>query len=196
MDFTLNYPEIPILAIGLVRGMDFVGDTIALCRGGFKAMADKAFPTHALLTTIDRNQKYATEETLSGLVENSLEEYNNSKVRIVAMYYWTGWDDEQKRNDALDYLAYIRRQQGNKGTKIGKYDLKGLFSFIPIIGKWKCFQPDSSEQWCSENVYSIHKKFGAPWAQGDPHVAPDQLMAIMHNAIDVRVVLNYYLYQV
>lgn len=184
MKLNLNYEKIPVLGVGFSRGDDLIGGCISLARGGVKAMNDLSFPTHAFLITEDRTQKFATEETLSGLQEKSLEEYNDSKNRIVAMYYWKGWDDHQKRNDALNYLAEIRR----RNKEDSKYDLKGLFSFIlPWI------KPDPIKEWCSENCTSIHLKYGAQFAL-KKEIAPDQLLQLMQKSEECTCILNYYKY--
>lgn len=172
----LNYPAIPILATGFTRSHKPIARTIQLVRGGFKALNDPAFPNHAFLTTEDNGQKFATEETLDGLKENSLEQYTYPWNRIVSMYYWHGWDDAARRTDALQYLAYIRREQGNRKTKLGKYDFWGLFEFVP--GLKYLVKPNPSAEWCSENCTSIHKRGGAEWAK-DVHLAPDQLLPVM-----------------
>jgi hypothetical protein len=191
----LNYPAIPILSVGFTRGEGFVGNAIRLIRGGRKAVHDTSFPNHAFLTGMLNNEKnkICIEETFDGLKPQSLDQYLYSDNRIVSMYYWKGWDDPVRRNEALDYLAYLCRKQGDKKTKEGKYNPWGLFSFVPIIGKWKCFQPDPVEEWCSENCASVHKKFGAPFID-KVEVAPDELEPIMKSSPECIRLFNYYKY--
>lgn len=181
---SMNYATIPVLATGFTRSHSFMGRTIQAVRGG---LFDAAFPNHALLTTPDRGQIFATEETFDGLRQNSMDQYLDASNRIVAMYYWSGWDDQVRRNEALDYLAYIRRKQGDKCTKTGKYDHFGLLSFVfPRLVK-----PDKTRQWCSENIASLHKKFGAKWVK-KCEISPDQLLALMKGSDKCKAVLGYY----
>lgn len=195
--FELNYPVIPILSTGFTRAETFVGNSIRLLRGGVKAVNDKAFTNHAFLTTMFMNEqnKFCTEETFDGLKMQSLDQYKKSDNRIVALLYWKGWDDLVRRQEALEDLAYICRKQGDpdKKSKEGKYDFKGLFSFVPVLRKFKCFKPDPVADWCSENCASIHKKYGAKWIT-KTELAPDELLTIMKNSGECRFVFNYYKY--
>lgn len=174
----LDYSKIPVLAVGFTRSNAPFARAIQLARG---ILHDKAAPNHAFLVTCDRGQLFATEETLQGLQERSLEEYTRPGNRIVAMYYWQLWTLE-KREAALDYLAEIRRRRGEES----KYDLKGLFSFVlPWI------KPDPKRNWCSEDCASIHKRFGATWAE-NVHIDPLQLLRIMQKSDECEAVLGYY----
>lgn len=189
----INYDAIPLLATGFSRGKTFMGGAIRLFTGGFKAIPDKKFMNHAFITTENRGWKNCTEETLRGLLPQSLEQYTTPKNMLVAMLYWTGWDDPIRRNEALDYMAYLAIKQGDKTTKIGKYDFRGLFSNIPVIGKWKIFRPDSQAEWCSENCASLHKKFGASWIR-DTELDPEELYQLMKKQSDVKTILGFYKY--
>jgi hypothetical protein len=217
----LNYPAIPILGIGFSRGADVIGFLIALVRGGWEAAFDLDFPTHAFLITEDHKQKFTTEETVSGLQEDSLEQYTYPKNKIVAMYYWKGWDeinvaentlqqemDEHRKSNgasgysgyegysgypnyiskkekAQEFLARIRRLHRDNS----KYDFIGLLSFLPIIGKY--FKPSKEREWCSENVATVHKKFGASFIT-DTKIAPDQLLCIVSSYSRSIRIENYY----
>ena len=193
----LNYPAIPVLAICFSRSTDFAGNGIALVRGGIGAVCDKAYPCHAFVVTVDRGQKFATEETLKGLVENSLENYTTKKNRIVAMYTWDGWT-KKDIEACLDELALIRRRHGESS----KYDFGGLFIFVkeklPKFLQWMIpakINPES--QWCSENVlYTVLDKhgFNSGWKKDRPP-SPDELLGIVNNRQDCKCVLNYYLYE-
>ena len=196
----LNPSVIPNLATLFVRGMDTVGDSIAFFRGGVKAVEDPSFPTHAGLATWHDKQLFVTEETGNGLVENSISEYVGRKnIRIVAMYYWLGWNDPNKTAEAMENLAWIRQQQGIKGTSVGKYNWWGLGRWVPVVRwlPWVKEAETSQAQWCSENCASTHKNAGASWI-GDVHQAPDELMLTMQNrektAGDVQCIPNYYQY--
>ena len=195
----LDYPAIPILGIGFSRGADVIGFIIALVRGGWKAAFDLNFPSHAFLITDDHKQKFTTEETASGLQEDSLEQYTYPKDKIVAMYYWKGWDIDtayycyeddaghliDKKESAQRFLARIRRLHRDNS----KYDFIGLLSFLPIIGKY--FKPSKKREWCSENVATVHKKFGASFIT-DTKIAPDQLLAIVKASPECVEIENYY----
>lgn len=184
MDKKLNYPGLKVLAIGFTRSNGIFGTAIQFVRGGAKALKNKDFPNHAFLITSDHGQLFATEETPRGLVENSMEKYIKRTDRIVAMYRWVGWR-EDNTEAAERFLAEIRRRRGEES----KYDFIGLLSFVPVF-KW-FVKPDPKKQWCSENVASIHQKFGCPIK--NVHIAPDQLLAEVHSRIDFEKIDNYYL---
>jgi len=181
-DFTLNYPNIPVLAVGFTRSSTFFGKAIQLCRG---ILGDKGAPNHAFLVTADHGQLFATEETLSGLEERSMERYTTKKERIVAMYYWMGFDEHGKKDIAERFLAEIRRKNGENS----KYDFWGLLSFVPVLNKF--FKPDPKRQWCSENCASVLMNFGACFIH-DTRVTPDQLLTTMQHTDECRAVLGYY----
>ena len=195
--YKLNYPNIPVLAVGFTRSTDLLGKAIQLFRGG---LDNKAFPNHAFLVVEFNGQKFAAEETVDGLKMNSLEQYRYSDSRLVGMYYWHGWDDSIKKQAALDRIAYILREQGNKSTRLGKYQLLGLLSFVPILKN--IVNRDASgkdAEWCSEDCAAIHKKQGGCSWIGDIHLAPDQLEVKMQSAektmgmTECSAVLNYYI---
>lgn len=181
-DFQLNYRNIPPLAIGFTRSSTLMGKAIQFFRGILK---DGGAPNHAFIVTSDHGQLFATEETLSGLEERSMERYTSKKERIVAMYYWLGWDEYDKGNIAETFLAEIRRKMG----ETSKYDFWGLLSFVPVLKKF--FKPDPKRQWCSENCASVMKFFGADFIR-DTKVTPDQLLAIMQHTDECKSILGYY----
>ena len=186
MNWSINENAIPTLAVGFTRGMDTLGDAIALSRGGLAAVHDASFPTHAFMFTREQGRLFATEETPSGLVEKGLAEYCQDNNRIVSVYFWRGWQDEEKADAALRYLANVRAD----GARNSKYDFLGLLSFLPFIGRW--FKPDPQKQICSENCASIHKTFGASWIV-QTVIAPDQLEMLMRHNEECKCILNYYL---
>jgi hypothetical protein len=190
-DFEIAYENIPVLAVCFTRTENPICNAIRFFRGGKKAVDDLAFPNHCFPVSESWGQKYACEETIKGLVENSMEKYRYKKERIVACYYWTGWHDKEVREMALERLAYIRRKQGDKTTKLGKYNPLGLGRFLPVIGKWKIFNKDSEADWCSENTASIHMLCGANFIK-DKHIAPDQLLKAMQSSKECKAILNYY----
>jgi hypothetical protein len=179
----LNYRTIPILAVGFTRSTSPFSRAIQLFRG---ILGDKSAPNHAFLVTSDHGQLFATEETAFGLEERSMERYTKPSDRIVAMYFWRGFDDRTATNAAQRYLAEIRRRAG----EAAKYDFKGLLSFVPLVNKF--VKPDPKRQWCSENCASVMQGFGAKFIK-DIHVSPDQLLKIMRDSGECQAVLNYYL---
>lgn len=181
-DFTINYAVLPVMAVGFTRATGLIARAIQLFR---KILSDKSEPNHAFLVTEDHGQLFATEETLHGLEEKSLEQYTSKGNRIVAMYTWKGWNDGVKREAAQQYLAEIRRRAG----EASKYDFKGLFSFVPILKKF--VTPDPLRQWCSENCASIMKMFGAKFII-TTGIAPDKLLDMMKKSDECEAVLNYY----
>jgi len=183
--FQINRSVIPTLAVAFTRANDPLSAWVALVRGGVKAVENMAFPTHAFVFTRDQVSLFATEETMRGLVENSLSRYLSGDRRIVCVYYWDGWQDDERRNAALEYLAMVREN----GGRSARYDFRALLSFIPVIGK--LFKDDEERQICSENVAALHKKFGAKFIR-KTLIAPDELLRLMRESSDCRCVLNYY----
>ncbi len=193
MKFKINYKNIPELSVCFTQAQTPFAKVIRLVRGGVSAVRDKAFANHSFMVTSDRGQLFAVEQTKEGLKENSMEIFRSDRNRIVACYYWTGFDNTYTKNWALDHLAYLRRKQGDKTTKVGKYNFIGLMRFLPVIGKMKMFNKDSDADWCSETCARIMQSCGATWIK-DPEVAPDQLLSLMANDASCRCVLGYYHY--
>jgi hypothetical protein len=215
MKLRINYPEIPVLAVAFTRGNDPMGFLIALIRGGCKAAFDLNFPTHAFVVTEDHMQLFATEETMFGLQEDSLEIYNKSKNRIVDMYFWKQWDSlmhfpkfipheatrkysesisqeeprqypEILRKEAAQiFLSRIRRLR----KESSKYDFIGLLTFLHIFGK--LFKPSKYRQWCSENCAKLLKHFGAGFIT-ETHIAPDELLDAMIGSPECIKISNFY----
>ena len=167
----INYRNIPVLAICFTHSTDFIGTAIRFFRGNLK---DRNFPNHAFLVTEDHGQLFATEQTLGGLKENSLEEYTEPDNKIVSVYTWIGFNDPAKRETAQQYLAEIRRRHGENS----EYDVNGILSFLPVF-KW-FYKPDPKKQWCSENVASILKIYGCDLIK-DSRLTPDQLEPLLKN---------------
>lgn len=180
----INYPEIPVLAIGFTRSTDIIGKAIRFFSG--VSPKNTNAPNHAFIVTEDHGQLFATEETLSGLQEKSLEEYSKSGNRIVAMYEWSGFKDINVRGNVQKLLAETRRKNGEES----KYDFKGLFSFVPIVKRF--IKPDPKRQWCSENCASIMKAFGATFIS-ETEITPDKLLEIMRSNMECYAVTNYYI---
>lgn len=172
----LNYPALPVLGTFFVLGKDLFGKIIQYFTGGDC--------THAGLITDDHGQKFATEETGHGLDEDSLERYTKPGQQIVAVYYWQGWDDPVRREAALSYLAEIRRKRAEES----QYDWRGILGFV-----FPWIKPDPKKQWCSENVLSIHDKFGfdSGWGNKRPP-SPEQLKELMKARSDVASGYRWY----
>ncbi|HEY5139293.1 MAG TPA: hypothetical protein VIJ25_08265, partial [Methylococcales bacterium] len=67
MTWKINEVNIPDMAVGFSRGMDAIGDSIAFCRGGWRAVKDKSFPTHAFYFYRINGHLIAFEEGPQGL---------------------------------------------------------------------------------------------------------------------------------
>lgn len=181
----INYANIPVLSIGFTRSTNIMGSLIRTFSGA--SSKDHTAPNHAFIVTEDHGQLFATEETLSGLQERSLEEYTKSSNRIVSLYIWKGFNDEVTRENVQEHLAEIRRRSGEES----KYDFKGLFTFVPIINKF--VKADPKKQWCSENCASILKKYGAEFIK-DTKLSPVDLENIMKKIENNCVpVTDYYI---
>lgn len=185
MKYQLNYEKIPVLSIGFTRSSNMFGGAIRLIRGGIEAVQDKSFPNHVFIVTDDYGQKFATEETLDGLQENSLEKYTKESDRIICMYVWNGWKNHTLAKNCLMYLAEVRR----RNKEDSQYDFWGLMSFVPVLKK--IFKPNNKKQWCSENVSAIHKLFGCNTIDKTT-IAPDELMKLVTNNPEWDCVIGYY----
>ncbi len=185
--FDFNFNAFQELAVGFSRSTSPVARGIQLFRG---ILRDPAAPNHAFFTTHERGQWFACEETVRGLCETSIDKYLRSDNRIVAMYYWTGWDDIVIRDQVLDWLTYIRRKQGDRRTHLGKYDKTGIFSFVPGFRRLPWFQPDPEAEWCSENASSLHAKYCRDWSK--ELFAPDALLKYIQSRNDCKCILGYY----
>jgi hypothetical protein len=174
MGYKINYQNIPVLAIGFSRSDGLIAKGIQLFRG---LLFKKEAPNHAFFVTEDHGQLFATEETLGGLKENSLEQYANPHNKIVALYTWKGFDNDSTRDMVQRYLAEIRR----RAKENSKYDVIGLLSFVPGL-KLFC-KPDPEMQWCSENVASVLKIHGCTEITKTT-LSPDQLIAVMQKHVE------------
>jgi len=184
MRFKINYANIPVLAIGFTRSNSLIAKSIQLFR---KVLWDKDAPNHVFIVTEDHGQLFATEETIHGLQENSLEKYTSGNDRIVALYTWKGFDDPSARESAQRYLAEIRR----RAKEDSKYDFWGLFSFVPGIRK--LVKPDPKKQWCSENAANLLKTYGYADLIKTT-ISPDQLLKVVKNHKEAfNAVLSYYI---
>lgn len=178
MKYRINYQNVPVLAIGFTTANSIMSKLIAFFQG---------VPTHVFFVTEDHGQLFATEETVHGLQENSLEKYTSPDNRIVAMYTWNGFLSPSTREFVQRRLAEIRR----RAKEESKYDFKGLFSFVPGLKKF--VKPDRKRQWCSENVASILKNYGCPDIKKTA-ISPSELIKIIHaNKEDFNAVLGYYI---
>lgn len=178
MKFKINYSNIPVLAIGFTESKSLISKAINFFQGS---------PSHAFIVTEDHGQLFATEETLHGLQENSLEKYTSPANRIVAMYVWKGFNNPSKRDAVQRYLAEVRR----RAKENSKYDFKGLFSFVPVF-KWFC-KPDPKRQWCSEHVSRILKDFGCADIKKTT-ISPAELYKFVQKQKDeFEAVLKYYI---
>jgi len=158
------------MAIGFSRSTTILGRLIQLFRG---ILRDKNAPNHSFFVTEDHGQFFATEETFSGLVENSLEKYTKK-------------NDVTLREKALEHLAEIRRRAAEES----RYDWKGILSFLPLIGK--LIKQDPKRNWCSENCTTILKLFNAPGIM-KVGVAPDELLKMIDENLKYREIKNFYL---
>jgi hypothetical protein len=172
----INYPELPVLAVAFTHGLGPVGLAISA--------VTKSPYRHSLLITNNWGQKFGTEETFHGLQENSLEKYTKQSNRIIDMWYWRGWDDKVRAEEALCFLAEIRRKAGEQS----KYDFKGLLSFVFP----KLFKPDPKRQWCSENCLSTHVRFGFKTDYKPDRASPGILRGIMSTSAECLHFTRYY----
>ncbi len=191
MTWKINEANIPDLAIGFTRGLDLLGDSIAFCRGGWQAVRDKSFPTHAFFFCRIQDRLFAFEETAQGLRPMPLSEYATDKNRIISAYYCHCWNDSRRRENAIAYLIDIMAVGGERQ----RYGWRTLFSKLPGIGK--LIRPDPVADICSENVAEILHQFGGVnwFEKTGTKIAPDELlMAIQKSRLnhETETILGYY----
>lgn len=176
----INYENIPVMSIGFTRSQTIIGKLIRFFRSG-------SFINHCFFVTCDNGWLFATEQTPRGLQEISLETYTTKKDYIVKMYDWLKPNDidEKWKEEAQKYLSGIRC----KMKENSQYDFIGLLKFIPFIKNF--IKPDPQKQWCSENVASILKLYGANFID-KVEIAPDQLLNIIEKNEQFKPVLNFY----
>lgn len=124
---------------------------------GFSHAFDFEIPTHSGLITDNRKIFFTTEETLKGLSEGVLNEYNKKHKQIIRVFRWKGFDDSEIREQAMHCILLARQ-------KPIPYDFLTLFTY-PQCLRWlrKFFKKtiDNSEsEICSEVLFRLCKKFG------------------------------------
>jgi hypothetical protein len=197
----LNPSVIPTLANCFSRAQDFIGNGIVLFDGGKAALDDPGYPSHSF--PITRNQGYimATEELEGGLTEDSLSRFcENDKNRIVACYYWRGWNELQRRVAGEAWLAEIRSKGGKPTSYNYQFIWYRMFSAIPFIANIWRKSVHYQAMTCSMESARIMRVHGCPWITTDD-LSPKQLLDIMQQArkdygpddpIGCDCILNYY----
>lgn len=169
-ELIINDTAIPSMATYWTHSDSVLGRGIQFCRGGFKAVRDDSFPNHSGSFTRDNGVLFGTEEIPSGLKEDSLKQYMLPNNRIVCVYYWNGWRDEEKCQAAQKYLSEVRSEKG----PASEYNYAALLSKLPLVGNAFNFTWNSERKICSQMVAYTHMKFGCNWLTTD-HLAPDEL---------------------
>jgi hypothetical protein len=190
MPWKINEPAILDLDIGFTRSLGPVGDAIALCSGGWQAVRDRSFPTHAFFFCRIQGRLFAVEEGIQGLLPMPLSEYANDSNRIVAVYRCQCWDDPKRRDGAIAYLTDTWAAGGERQ----KYAWHTLFHKIPGIGR--LIRPDDVETICSQNVAQVLQKCGeVSWfAKCGTELRPDELLDVLKAGRmlnQVETVLHY-----
>jgi len=183
----INNTNIPDLAMGFTRGMDALGDSAALCRGGWKAVKDPGFPTHAFVFLRINGYLVAFEEGPQGLRPQPLNEYLTDKNRIVSVYYCHCWDDPLRAATAKSRLMQIWIEGGPRS----RYGWATLFHFLPVVGP--LIKPSAQGEICSEDVAGLHIETGGVTWLKNKIIAPDELlMAAQGSKPACEAVLGYY----
>ncbi len=130
------------------------GVVIRVENAGWDHAFDRDIPNHTGFLTSDRSNFFATEQTNRGLQVNSLEKYRMNNRQIIRVWRWKGFDNDLVREDAMNYLAYLRRKRK-------EYDWFTLFTY-PKILRWLRFgkKDDDSTEICSENIFRVLMKYG------------------------------------
>ena len=154
-------PKIPIRP-DKMRGMDAFfttsikpsGAVIRLTVNGPHRMFDMDIPTHTGFCTEDHGQFFASEATPRGFIESSFDKYKKRWDRMHSVWRWDGFNDDDIRYAAQSHLARLRRNRV-------KYDWRGLLPFVPWIRRtmpW--IKQDPTKDFCSENEFSVFKRYG------------------------------------
>lgn len=190
MPWKTNEPAIRDLDIGLTRSLGPLGDAIALCAGGWQAVKNKSFPTHAFLFCHIERRLFAFEQTGQGLRPVALSEYASDRNRIIAVYRCHCWDDQKRRGNAIDYLLDIWYHGGERQ----RYAKRTLLHKIPLVGR--LIRPDDVETICSQNVTQVLQICGGvSWfAKCGTELRPDELLDVLKAGRmlnQVETVLHY-----
>jgi hypothetical protein len=191
----LNLPAIPNFADYWSRSNGIAGTGIAFFSGGIKAVGDKSFPSHQGQFINWHGSLFGLEETMHGLDDESLSQYEKDDERIVASYYWHGWDDEAIRRVYMAEMAQIMAEHGGRQ----RYGFQENWTYVPGL-KWvfpKAWTLQSKN--CSSFRSYIMIQYGCTWL-GDWKLRPDETLARFQwarkNVTDpkqkVTCVLNYY----
>jgi len=170
-DLIINETNIPSMAVYWTHTDNALGKAIQFCKGGIKGIKDKSFPNHAGLFTRDNGILFGTEETPSGLGEESVRQYNRPSDRIICVYYWSGWKNERLNTEAQARLTGLRAMHG----AASKYNYWALLAELPVVGKafnWAWNEPGMI---CSQAVAWIHREYGCNWLDTEK-ISPDQLL--------------------
>ena len=186
----INFDAVPEMSVGFPQGNDFFGWTERLALG---QLFNANCPTHAFMVINVTGMKFVLEECADGQRLYSLNEFSNRNDKIIYMCRWTGWNETNSEIVTAHALDVI-----SSGGPQSKYDLAGLFSFIPIVNWF--VKPDPQKQWCSENVASYHndgKKITDGKDGGSPlfpkiTLSPYELMKEMKSRSEFEEIKNYY----
>jgi hypothetical protein len=191
MTWKINEKAIPDLTIGFTRSHGPLGNAIALCAGGWRAVKDKSFPTHAFFFLRIEQRLFAFEQTGQGLRPVALSEYATDRNRIIACYYCHCWDDIVRRQNAIYDLLDIWYEGGERQ----RYAKRTLLHKIPGIGR--LIRPDDVETICSQNVAQVLQICGGvSWFdKSGTELRPDELLQALRCGRmmnQVENVINYY----
>lgn len=191
MTWKINEKAIRDLTIGFTRSHGPLGNAIALCAGGWRAVKDKSFPTHAFFFLHIEGRLFAFEQTGQGLRPVALSEYATDRNRIIACYYCHCWDDPRRRGNAIDYLMDIWYEGGEPQ----EYGLRTMAHKIPWVGR--LIRPDDVETICSQNVAKVLQICGGvSWFdKSGTELRPDELLQALkvgRMMNQVESVINYY----
>ena len=121
------------------------------------AGVDRTMPNHAGFLYSIRGQWFAAEVAGRGITLTSLDKYRTDKNVILHTMRYDQFENVTVREKFMDEMSlWIRRRQDTG------YDLWGALS--ASIGLHKIFpwlKNDKKKEFCSEDVYSWLKKFGA-----------------------------------
>lgn len=187
----------------VLRAMDFFvssnlypnGDLIRSTTGpnGIKDMFNTDIGSHGGIITVSWKQFFATELGPTGIEENSLEKYCGKLNQIIRIYRWSGFDNQEIRESALEYLALLRRRRID--SKLKWYDWAGAIRASRLgrmLMPWLKNNPDVD--FCSENQFRVAVKFGLKgfdpeWIANPPN--PHKFDRFMFNREDFSKIKEF-----
>lgn len=148
---TSKYSQLTDGMVFFSRAVDFIGNMIAWASSWGKPKKDTS--SHTGWTMKWRDQLMAAEVQQDGFDLDSLEKYNGTKNRIVAVYLPILSPSDFERY--LDRIAYCVRKDHDE-----PYDYAGAMSSAPWFRRWMPWlKQNKKKEFCSRKVHQVLEEF-------------------------------------